>query len=81
MEKKYVGAIDQGTTGTRFILFNHEGLPVNSTYKEHQQIFPKPGWVEHDPQEILENTLVVIKETLSKLFKSITQTIVWIRQK
>lgn len=67
MDKKFVGAIDQGTTGTRFILFNHEGLPIDSTYREHEQIFPKPGWVEHDPLEIVDSTNFVIKETINKV--------------
>jgi glycerol kinase len=65
-EKKYVLAIDQGTTGTRAMLFTYEGLPVKGgwAYHEHKQIFPKPGWVEHDPLEIWERTKQVIKEVL-----------------
>ena len=65
-EKKYVLSIDQGTTGTRAMLFTHEGLPVKGgwAYHEHRQIFPKPGWVEHDPLEIWERTKQVIKEVL-----------------
>ena len=55
-EDNMIGAIDQGTTGTRFILFNHEGLQVSSAYKEHKQYYPQPGWVEHDPLEIWNNT-------------------------
>ena len=49
---KYIAAIDQGTTSTRFILFDHAGNVVAVEQKEHQQIYPKPGWVEHDPLEI-----------------------------
>ena len=64
---KYVGAIDQGTTSTRFILFDHRGLPAGSEQIEHRQIFPKPGWVEHDPMEIWANTTAVIRDTLNKL--------------
>ena len=64
--KKYVGAIDQGTTSTRFIIFNHNGEPVASHQLEHRQIFPVPGWVEHDPEEIWENTCAVIRETMKK---------------
>jgi glycerol kinase len=49
---EYLAAIDQGTTGTRCILFDTEGRAVSSCYREHRQIFPRPGWVEHDPAEI-----------------------------
>jgi glycerol kinase len=49
---EYLAAIDQGTTGTRCIVFDLQGRPVASAYREHQQIFPRPGWVEHDPMEI-----------------------------
>lgn len=56
----YVGAIDQGTTSTRFIIFNRAGQIVRSAQEEHQQIYPKPGWVEHDPQEIWRRTQSVI---------------------
>ena len=62
----YLGAIDQGTTSTRFILFTSTGEIVASHQLEHRQHFPKPGWVEHDPAEIWDNTQVVIRETLSK---------------
>ena len=48
----YVGALDQGTTSTRFMIFDHSGGVVGVDQKEHEQIFPKPGWVEHDPKEI-----------------------------
>ncbi len=64
--KKYIGAIDQGTTSTRFILFDHESNKVASHQIEHKQIFPKAGWVEHDPLEIWQNTKKVIKITLEK---------------
>jgi len=63
---RYIGAIDQGTTSTRFIIYNHRGEPVGSAQKEHRQIFPKPGWVEHDPMEIWRNTGEVIKKALVK---------------
>ena len=49
---KYVGALDQGTTSTRFMIFDHAGQVVAIDQKEHEQIYPKPGWVEHDPLEI-----------------------------
>jgi glycerol kinase len=48
----YLGAIDQGTTSTRFIIFDSTGRIVSVSQKEHEQIYPKPGWVEHDPEEI-----------------------------
>lgn len=66
MSKKYVGAIDQGTTSTRFILFDQESNPICSHQLEHKQYYPKPGWVEHDAEEIWENTKAVIKETLEQ---------------
>lgn len=57
---KYIAAIDQGTTSTRCILFNHQGKIVSVGQKEHEQIYPQPGWVEHNPEEIWKNTLEVI---------------------
>jgi glycerol kinase len=57
---KYIAAIDQGTTSTRCMLFNHQGNIVSVGQKEHEQIYPKPGWVEHNPTEIWKNTLEVI---------------------
>ena len=58
----YLGAIDQGTTSTRFIVFDHSGRIVSVAQKEHEQIFPKPGWIEHDPDEIWRRTEEVIEE-------------------
>lgn len=66
MNKNYIGAIDLGTTGTRFIIFNHIGRPIASSYREHRQIYPHLGWVEHDLQEIWCNTQFVVKEALQK---------------
>ncbi|MHA1866572.1 MAG: glycerol kinase GlpK [Candidatus Heimdallarchaeaceae archaeon] len=63
---EYILSIDQGTTGTRAIIFNKNGLEVSNAYLEHQQIFPNEGWVEHNPEEILENTLKVIKAAVNK---------------
>ncbi len=60
--KKYVAAIDQGTTSTRCIIFDRMGRIVSVAQKEHKQIYPKPGWVEHDPVEIWKNTLEVIAQ-------------------
>ncbi len=62
--KKVIAAIDQGTTSTRCILFDEKGCVVSISQKEHQQIFPKPGWVEHDPIEIWQNTRKVILEAI-----------------
>jgi glycerol kinase len=56
----FVGAIDQGTTSTRFMVFDHGGNVKGIAQKEHEQIFPKPGWVEHDPMEIWSRTQEVI---------------------
>ena len=60
----FLGAIDQGTTSTRFIVFDHSGRIVSAAQKEHEQIFPKPGWVEHDPDEIWRRTQEVIAEAM-----------------
>ncbi len=49
---EYILAFDQGTTSSRAIVFDHSGLPVASAQKEFTQIYPQPGWVEHDPEEI-----------------------------
>ncbi|MVM40478.1 glycerol kinase GlpK [Spirosoma sp. HMF3257] len=56
----YVAAIDQGTTSTRCIVFDRQGQIVSVAQKEHKQIYPQPGWVEHDPEEIWRNTLEVV---------------------
>src|SRR5688572_12562297 len=61
---KYIASIDQGTTSTRFIVFDHGGNVVAVHQKEHQQIYPKPGWVEHDPLEIWTRTQEVIQGAL-----------------
>ncbi len=63
---RYIGALDQGTTSTRFILFDETGMPVASHQIEHEQIFPQPGWVEHNPWEIWDNAAEVIIKTLRK---------------
>ena len=60
----YIGAIDQGTTSTRFIVFDRSGRIVSTAQKEHEQIYPKPGWVEHDPEEIWRRTQAVIHEAM-----------------
>jgi glycerol kinase len=63
---RFVGAIDQGTTSSRFIIFDHQGKIVASHQREHRQIYPKPGWVEHDPLEIWQSTSDVIRATMQK---------------
>src|SRR5450755_843228 len=63
---QYVGALDQGTTSTRFMIFDHAGQVVAIDQKEHEQIFPKPGWVEHDPAEIWTRCGEVIRGALAK---------------
>jgi len=61
---KIIAALDQGTTSTRCILFNQSGEIISSCQKEHRQIYPQPGWVEHDPMEIWENSIYVINQAL-----------------
>src|SRR5690625_968920 len=62
----YVLAIDQGTTSTRAIIFNHSGQIVETGQLEHEQILPRAGWVEHDPLEIWRNTREVVGLALSR---------------
>jgi len=66
VSKKYVLSIDQGTTSTRAMIFDHSGSVVSTGQLEHKQIFPRAGWVEHDPMEIWDNTREVIGQALSK---------------
>ena len=66
MARKYTAAVDQGTTSTRFMIFTHDGQVVGSYQLEHEQIYPKPGWVEHDPMEIWGRTQDVIEGGLDK---------------
>jgi len=61
----YIGAIDQGTTSTRFIVFDRGGRVVSVAQKEHEQIFPNPGWVEHNPEEVWQCTREVIAEAMT----------------
>ena len=61
----YIAALDQGTTSTRCMLFNHRGEVVSVAQKEHKQIYPQPGWVEHDPLEIWQRTQEIITEAVS----------------
>jgi glycerol kinase len=63
---EFVAAIDQGTTSTRFMIFDHAGSVVAVDQKEHRQIYPKPGWVEHDPLEVWQRTQEVTAGALEK---------------
>jgi glycerol kinase len=62
---KYVAAIDQGTTSTRCMVFDQQGAAVGSAQQEHRQLFPRPGWVEHDPMEIWRCTQAVVRVAIS----------------
>src|SRR4051794_21740698 len=62
---KYAAAIDQGTTSTRCMVFDHGGQVVSVAQKEHEQIYPKPGWVEHDVTEIWDRTKEVVDEAVA----------------
>src|SRR3954453_8173004 len=62
---KYAAALDQGTTSSRAMVFNHEGRVESVAQKEHEQIYPKPGWVEHDAKEIWARSQEVLDEALS----------------
>lgn len=66
MDKKYIMAIDQGTSGTRVIIFNHEGSNICSASREIEQIFPNPGWVEHSPGDYISTIMDCIGEVLKK---------------
>src|SRR6185369_9468283 len=61
-----IAALDQGTTSTRCILFDHDGSIRALARREHEQHFPQPGWVEHDATDILRNALTVVGEALSQ---------------
>ncbi|MGI1689926.1 FGGY family carbohydrate kinase, partial [Thermoanaerobacter uzonensis] len=63
---KYIMAFDQGTTSSRAIIFDHSGKIIASLNKEFKQIYPKPGWVEHDPMEIWESQIEVAKGVIEK---------------
>lgn len=66
MQNKLILALDQGTTSSRAILFNHKGEIVNVSQKDFEQIFPKPGWVEHNPNEIWSSQISVVAEVIAK---------------
>src|SRR6185437_16463321 len=62
----YIGAIDQGTTSTRFLIFDRAGRIVACAQKEHEQIMPEAGWVEHNPEEIWLRTREVIADAMAQ---------------
>ena len=66
MEKKYILAFDQGTTSSRAILFDKNANIVSVAQREFTQIFPQPGWVEHDPNEIWQSQIEVAREAVAK---------------
>jgi len=63
----FVGAVDQGTTSTRYMVFDHGGNEIGRHQLEHEQILPQAGWVEHNPLEIWERTSAVIRTAMSEL--------------
>ena len=63
---RYILALDQGTTSSRAILFDEHGKPVDVAQREFRQIFPQPGWVEHDPKEIWATQLATAREALAQ---------------
>ena len=64
--KKYILSLDQGTTSSRAIVFDNNGLPVSTAQKEFRQFYPKPGWVEHSPEEIWSTQAGVAMEAIAK---------------
>src|SRR6202050_4303758 len=66
MSSGYILALDQGTTSSRAVLFDHSGKIAGITQKEFQQYYPQPGWVEHDPEEIWSSQISVAAEALSR---------------
>jgi glycerol kinase len=82
-------AIDQGTTGTTCVLYNHEGEPVTRAYREFSQFYPREGWVEHDPEEIWQSVVEGVQELIGSISLPVTAvgitnqretTIVWDRR-
>ena len=75
MLAKYIMALDQGTTGSRAIIFNRSGSITSTASKEFKQIYPKPGWVEHNPMEIWSSQIEVAKTALDKAGLEIKETL------
>ncbi|WP_199101038.1 glycerol kinase GlpK [Dyella sp. ASV21] len=73
MERRYILSLDQGTTSSRAILFDHAGTVVGTAQREFAQIFPQPGWVEHNPREILTSVLVTVTELLANTRVELTE--------
>ncbi|HEY3726794.1 MAG TPA: glycerol kinase GlpK [Solirubrobacteraceae bacterium] len=73
MSGRYVVAIDQGTASSRCLVFDHRARIVSVAQKEHHHLYPMPGWVEHDPQEIWRNVLTVVSQALEKANLSPTE--------
>ena len=65
MPADFIASVDQGTASSRCLIFDAEGRVVSVGQKEHRQIFPRPGWVEHDAEEIWHNVVYVVQEALS----------------
>ena len=66
MKDKYILAVDQSTSGTKSIVLDRNARLIGKYYVEHSQYYPKPGWVEHDPEEIYQKTLMAIKNVLEE---------------
>lgn len=75
MAEKLVAALDQGTTSTRCLLINHRGQTVASHQLEHRQIYPRPGWVEHDPMEIWKRSDDVIRGALAAVAGAVSEVV------
>lgn len=70
MSNHYLLTIDQSTSGSKVLVVNHKGVIIEKRFREHRQYYPKPGWVEHDPEEIYENVILLLSEVLhSKKFE------------
>ena len=65
-ERRYILAVDQSTTGTKAILFNRKGEVEHKCYMEHNQYYPKQGWVEHDAEELLANVRTLIRRVVDE---------------
>lgn len=65
-DKGYILSIDQGTTSSRALVIDHDLRVVGAASREHSQISPKPGWVEHNPEEIFDNVIQCLQEVCSK---------------
>jgi glycerol kinase len=73
VDQRYILALDQGTTSSRAILFDRAGTAVGAAQREFPQVFPEPGWVEHNPREILTSVLVTVTELLATVQVDLAQ--------